>query len=58
MSALPPKADIRQGGLHVRYVPQTDIEFHMRNGAAVPTVVTPRGAGANPSEPVCTVRRA
>jgi len=58
MSVLPLKADIRQREWHVRFVPQTDIEFHMRNGAAVPTVVTPRGAGANPSEPVCTIRRA
>jgi hypothetical protein len=26
MSALPPKADIRQGDWHVRFVPKADIE--------------------------------
>jgi hypothetical protein len=36
MSVLPLKADIRQREWHVRFVPQTDIEFDMRNGAAVP----------------------
>ena len=36
MSVLPLKADIRQREWHVRFVPQTDIEFDMRNVAAVP----------------------
>ena len=30
MSAHPPKADIREPGLHVRYVPRPDIYAHCR----------------------------
>ena len=32
MSALPPKADIAQGGRHVRYVPNAD-KVHRRKKA-------------------------
>jgi hypothetical protein len=48
MSALPPKADIRQCKRHVRFVPKADIGLSTRVRRKPPSVSTPAPAGSRP----------